>query len=436
MTDKPFPPYWPEQAEKDKAYDMIVPSWSVLEAQSIAVRQQMIADAEQGKGTLLQCSAPEHRRRFGSVPDYITPRNFNLHNIFCFQYLPAIEQTKADAVNLMADVVSRKGVPIGPVSKKPIGTIQELAVQVHNEMAHQLYHQAMWRRYGRRIYVLDETTYRLLALTTLPDFPCSALAMPEHSFYLKLPSSAFKFAVWNTIKQREDWQDIEGVLVSMDNITPDSPFPREMAIMAVGAAPTSTDRNLAYISIGLGPDALLSDVKIEYRGGQVVSDVGEFAGLSGHELGVLLPRTILGFLLYLQSEHPDIEPVPPTPRRHFKEIRSPKEREAALANQEKKLRPTTRLPILYIGRKLALEVEEQVKELNFDHGESTPTGRHWQLDRQVWVRGHWKNQFYGEGRLLRKMIWIKPYLKGPDVADSLRVTAMKVQKAKATGSDV
>lgn len=34
------------------------------------------------------------------------------------------------------------------------------------------------------------------------------------------------------------------------------------------------------------------------------------------------------------------------------------------------------------------------------------------LDKQWLVRGHWRNQAHGEKLLLRKLIWIQPYLKG------------------------
>lgn len=38
------------------------------------------------------------------------------------------------------------------------------------------------------------------------------------------------------------------------------------------------------------------------------------------------------------------------------------------------------------------------------------------LDKRVYRRGHWKRQFYGPGRELRKRIWISPYLAGPENA--------------------
>jgi len=38
----------------------------------------------------------------------------------------------------------------------------------------------------------------------------------------------------------------------------------------------------------------------------------------------------------------------------------------------------------------------------------------WKVRVQHVVRGHWKNQAHGEGRSLRKRIWLQPYYRGPE----------------------
>lgn len=42
----------------------------------------------------------------------------------------------------------------------------------------------------------------------------------------------------------------------------------------------------------------------------------------------------------------------------------------------------------------------------------------WQLKAQHIVRGHWKNQPYGEDRALRKRLWMQPYYRGPEGAEA------------------
>ncbi|MDH3629320.1 MAG: hypothetical protein OES25_16915 [Acidobacteriota bacterium] len=44
----------------------------------------------------------------------------------------------------------------------------------------------------------------------------------------------------------------------------------------------------------------------------------------------------------------------------------------------------------------------------------------WTLTKRFWVRGHWRNQAHGEGRLERKLIWVMPHEKGPkDIQEAL-----------------
>ena len=38
------------------------------------------------------------------------------------------------------------------------------------------------------------------------------------------------------------------------------------------------------------------------------------------------------------------------------------------------------------------------------------------------VRGHFRNQAHGPGRKLRKLIWIEPHMRGPDLAETVRRT--------------
>ena len=43
----------------------------------------------------------------------------------------------------------------------------------------------------------------------------------------------------------------------------------------------------------------------------------------------------------------------------------------------------------------------------------TGSGARWTLSQRYIVRGHWRNQVHGEGRLLRRRQWIEPFWKGP-----------------------
>jgi hypothetical protein len=443
--DGHFIKFWPELVMSDFVERSIVPPWRLLAHQAAASRTIIKKNIESGELPPDFISYGQHHRRYGTVPDYMSVDDFNIRNINCFQLLPAVIAEREKYALIGARAVGHSlGVVYGsPMEKKVVDDIRE---QLRHEFAHRMYHQTMWDDSGRRVYVLDEATYTLLAETPLPNLPASILSAPQHSFYLVFPpNSPSKFGIWNVLENREDVQSMEGVMVSIDNIDPDSSKPREIAFLNVGNGAEIGDRNIAYISIALGPDAMLSELRFQDAAENNVlvklnTNIDVLANWSrnrtyadavnsgSYDLGVITPRIIFGFLLYLASEHPDIEPIPPAPRRAFKEIKSPKQREAAQKNEAERLKNATRLPILYVGAHLRDEVEHELSGV-LQQAKSQEE-RQWILDHPVWVRGHWKQQPYGEGRILRRLIWIRPYRKGPDMADSMKIKIAKVQRAQ------
>jgi hypothetical protein len=70
-----------------------------------------------------------------------------------------------------------------------------------------------------------------------------------------------------------------------------------------------------------------------------------------------------------------------------------------LREEFKQLDPKRRI---YLGRGVRPELDEH----------ESAKGR--PLEVRVRVQGHWKKQAHGEGRALRKTIWVQPYWRGPD----------------------
>jgi hypothetical protein len=418
------PIFWPEMCEAEKEnYAVRIESWEQLLREESHTRQLLFR--EQDLGRLFKVGQNHlNRRRYGTVPPYIPPEKFNLRNMQCFVYLPSVYEECEKFAKFASKMQT-----VAPEYR------EQYSEQVRHEMAHSIYLHAMWRNHGRRVYVLDQVTYSLLAETPLPDLPAEILAAPDHSFYLKVPKNSFQFGVWNPHTGETDYQNVEGIMVGIDTIDPDSPNVRELTFMVVGEGDKVENRNIAFISIALGPDAKLSDVcfsELSDSFRQLLPEVHQKMiprSSEDQQIGVIAPRVILGFLLYLQSEHPDVEPVPPAARRHFKEIKSPKQREQALKNQAQRLRGATRLPILYVGRHLAEEVEAEAAALQ-EMAEKGDESARRALDHPVRVPGHHKRQWYGKGNSLWKIIFIRPYWKGPDVAEYLKVRAAKLQQAR------
>lgn len=64
------------------------------------------------------------------------------------------------------------------------------------------------------------------------------------------------------------------------------------------------------------------------------------------------------------------------------------------------------------------------KEIHLDRellqaAKSRTTGRGWSIKSRSVVQGHFKEQPYGPGRLMRKRIWIEPYYRGPKEGERL-----------------
>lgn len=440
----PFAPTWPEIAEVEHKLlpsDMAPPlAWRVLEREAATTRQYYIEHPAQWAKQF----GTDHYRAFGTAAAVrdATPEQFDLRNIQHFQALPSVQTYKKQC---MMNAAMHYGI----LKRQPQAVVDQVAAQVQAEQAHLLYHQAMWRAHGRRVYVLDRMTYELLAATPLPKLPASILSMPFHAFYLKLPERVFQFEVRDTRTGQHDISWVEGICVAMDKIEPEYQGTRELAFTVMGEYDTtpnvfgdstplrSEGRNTAFISIRIGPDALLSEIK--FAGGVraitrgVLTPGGDVASLAygaadhvgSHELGETVPRVVLGLLLYLASEHPDVVPVHPAPRRDVDSIRNPAKRRKAEQQNDR----TTRLTMLYVGRHLAEEVNAETDSARMQYVRLT--GR--TLDHPVWVRGHWRLQPVGVGRALRKTIWIRPYVKGPDVADALTIRAAKIQRAEHAG---
>jgi hypothetical protein len=63
--------------------------------------------------------------------------------------------------------------------------------------------------------------------------------------------------------------------------------------------------------------------------------------------------------------------------------------------------------VFTMGSPVSVDVRPALKEYLSGHKSTTPSV-------QFLVRGHWRHQAYGEQRLLRKLLWIEPFWKGPD----------------------
>jgi hypothetical protein len=70
--------------------------------------------------------------------------------------------------------------------------------------------------------------------------------------------------------------------------------------------------------------------------------------------------------------------------------------------------------LIHVGRPLNIDLRPNIE--SYIRTGKTGTRRGGPPTVQVLVRGHYKRQVYGAGRLLRKVIWIEPFWRGPEEA--------------------
>lgn len=128
--------------------------------------------------------------------------------------------------------------------------------------------------------------------------------------------------------------------------------------------------------------------------------------------GLQFFRIVVNTILYLASSDPDIS-LRASP------VEALSVRAAATLNRYKKhelLEEASRYSALdgaIAGANVApIIVAPRCAVVSAKHGAAQT-----RPNKRIIVRGHWRNQAYGEGMADRKLIWIQPYWKGPEMAE-------------------
>jgi hypothetical protein len=132
--------------------------------------------------------------------------------------------------------------------------------------------------------------------------------------------------------------------------------------------------------------------------------------------GLLFYRILINSILYIGSNDPDVIKVLATDvnklKKSLSNIKSPSKRKEL----NRKIVARTSLDSSLAGSKSEAIIIEK-KEHSTEIISKIPGSK--RLDKRFIVRGHWKRQPYGPESSLRKLIFIKPYFKGPDMAELL-----------------
>ncbi len=129
--------------------------------------------------------------------------------------------------------------------------------------------------------------------------------------------------------------------------------------------------------------------------------------------GMLFFRILVNSLLYLGSNDADTINCL-SPRADI--IRKLNNQRFRRQHQKlnKQMQTLSSLNYSLVGSKVGSII---ISKPQLDKGTLTDVPSNRKLGIRFIVRGHWRNQPVGEGRKERRLIWIKPYYKGPEMAE-------------------
>lgn len=130
-----------------------------------------------------------------------------------------------------------------------------------------------------------------------------------------------------------------------------------------------------------------------------------------NESGLLFFRIVINSILYLGSNDADLINLL-SPHRRLREdlaaVRPGKRRDGL----KRELRLASELDYTAVGSRLgSIAVSKPSEEV------PCVSGAGHKIKHRFIVRGHWRNQPCGQGLSARRLIWIKPYYKGADLAE-------------------
>jgi hypothetical protein len=130
--------------------------------------------------------------------------------------------------------------------------------------------------------------------------------------------------------------------------------------------------------------------------------------------GLQFFRILINSILYLASNDPDVAQRL-SPRKDTPILLKPSNKPKKAANgPPRKFEKTSSLDYTYVGRNTGSIVVDKSSHPEVGVNRSYLKKK---LAIRFIVRGHWRNQPFGPSLSQKHLVWIRPYYKGPDMAD-------------------
>lgn len=272
------------------------------------------------------------------------------------------------------DVMTWCARTMAPMAQRLVGALEE-TVPFYGALF-------QWARLGCPHFSLTPDFFSAVALTDFGDPTDEPLYMPFDAFTMSFPKTDF-------------FGDASRLMVY-----------KLPTILTNDSSEVKTLRWKLYRATLLKDSPIFSQWDIGMTRKQLAEEAAEMdANVPGHGIRPLdedekhLPLRMRTMLANVMSYIESHGPLPTTPRARKGAVPAPVE----LTHHER--------PMYDVGRTVKLDGGLRKALL-----ESTGDRERWHVSQRFVVRGHWRNQAYGEGRQLRRRQWIEPHWKGPENA--------------------
>jgi len=239
------------------------------------------------------------------------------------------------------------------------------------EGGHRIIGSGLWAHNAFPEIQMPHTYAAALMATKISPSQATEIKPPWSAFWISVPTGLLSSTDENGVRC-----EITGILVTALNIDGKTVWGYEALSKSVGLFNTR-----------IYPEGFADEIGVEDDKWEPLSEL-----TTADERTSLLIRRLIGNICIAISDPDNV-------------IKRPSHRH--VAKKRKARLPTTR--VYRVGRPITLDVRQHIQ----DWVEGKKRGR---ITVQFLVRGHWRKQACGPKLAERKLIWIEPFWKGPEVA--------------------
>lgn len=262
-----------------------------------------------------------------------------------------------------------------------------------------IYHVYQEHLHGEKIYYLSKNLVEMFAHTAM-NVSSDLIQSPFQAIYIYIDQNDL------ILKDYTGTAPIKGVYVNLREESGGSRKLRIMATTGVEGLNNFTDINF-FFNLNLWPgkvDELVEEHLDQMLKGELASERDLFGN---HEIIPALTRLVINSLLYITSKNPDLEKITP-PKINMGNVKSKRKQQKL----EKRLTKVAQKSFILIGGKTPRMTTANGKIVSDNS----------KINYQFTVAGHWRAQWKGsrsDGSWRQEQVWIKPYIKGKDLAESI-----------------